>query len=110
MTIPILVVDAAEHFGILLRQTLEETGYYKVTLAASGSEAIEIAQSSEIRLAIVDFDLPDINGPDTIHQLRAIVSDLAVIAIPVSADPEDPELSGLKVDGILTKPFYLPDL
>ncbi len=110
MTIPVLVVDAAEHFGILLHQTLEETGYYKVTLASSGSEAIEIAQSSEIRLAIVDFDLPDINGPDTIHQLRAIVSDLAVIAIPVSADPEDPELSGLKVDGILTKPFYLPDL
>lgn len=110
MTIPVLVVDAAEHFGILLRQTLEETGYYKVTLAASGSEAIEIAQSSEIRLAIVDFDLPDINGPDTIRQLRAVVSDLAVIAIPISADPDDPELGELKVDGVLTKPFYLPDL
>ncbi len=110
MTIPVLVVDAAEHFGILIQQTLEETGYYQVTLATSGSEAIEIAQSSEIRLAIVDFDLPDINGPDTIHQLRAVVSDLAVIAVPVSSDPDDPELGELKVDGVLTKPFYLPDL
>ena len=110
MTIPVLVVDAAEHFGILIRQTLEETGYYQVTLAASGSEAIEIVQSSEIRLAIVDFALPDINGPDTIRQLRAVVSDLAVIAIPVSSDPDDPELKKLKVDGVLTKPFYLPDL
>ena len=110
MTISVLVVDAAEHFGILIRQTLEETGYYQVTLAPSGSEAIEIVQSSEIRLAIVDFDLPDINGPDTIRQLRAVVSDLAVIAIPVSSDPDEPELKELKVDGVLTKPFYLPDL
>lgn len=110
MTIPVLVADAAEHFGILIRQTLEETGYYQVTLAASGSEAIETVKSSEIRLAIVDFDLPDINGPDTIRQLRAVVSDLAVIAIPVSSDPDDPELKELKVDGVLTKPFYLPDL
>ena len=110
MTIPVLVVDAAEHFGILLRETLEETGYYQVTLAANGSEAIKIVQSSEIRLAIVDFGLPDINGPDTIRQLRAIVSDLAVIAIPVSSDPDDPEVKELKVDGVLTKPFYLPDL
>jgi CheY-like chemotaxis protein/REP element-mobilizing transposase RayT len=110
MTIPVLVVDAAEHFGILIRQTLEETDYYQVTLTASGSEAIEIVQSSEIRLAIVDFDLPDIKGPDIIRQLRAVVSDLAVIAIPVSSDPDDPELKELKVDGVLTKPFYLPDL
>jgi CheY-like chemotaxis protein len=110
MAIPVLVVDAAEHFGILIRQTLEETGYYQVTLAASGSEAIEIVQSSEIRLAIVDFDLPDINGPDAIRQLRAVVSDLAVIAIPVSSDPDDLELKELKVGGVLTKPFYLPDL
>jgi two-component system chemotaxis response regulator CheY len=110
MAIPVLVVDAAEHFGILIRQTLEETGYYQVTLAASGSEAIEFVQSSEIRLAIVDFDLPDIKGPDIIPQLRAVVSNLAVIAIPVSSDPDDPELKGLNVNGVLTKPFYLPDL
>ncbi|HEY45151.1 MAG: hypothetical protein AMJ88_03890 [Anaerolineae bacterium SM23_ 63] len=110
MTIPVLVVDAAEHFGILIHQTLEETGYYQVILASSGSEAIEIVQSSDIRLAIVDFALPDINGPDTIRQLRAVVSDLAVIAIPLSSDPDDPELVELKVDGVLTKPFYLPDL
>jgi CheY-like chemotaxis protein len=110
MTIPVLVVDAAEQFGTLIHQTLEETGYYQVTLAKSGAEAIEIVQSSEIRLAIVDFDLPDINGPDTIRQLREANTDLAVIAIPLSSDPDDPELKELGIDGLLTKPFYLPDL
>ena len=110
MTIPVLVVDAAEQFGILIGETLEETGYYQVTLAKSGAEAIEIAQSGEIRLAIVDFDLPDINGPDTIRQLRGIIADLAVIAIPLSSDLDDPELKELGIDGFLTKPFYLPDL
>jgi CheY-like chemotaxis protein len=110
MPIPVLVVDAAEQFGTLIHQTLEETGYYQVTLAKSGAEAIEIVRSSEIRLAIVDFDLPDIKGPDAIRQLREASADLAVIAIPLSPDPDDPELKELGVDGLLTKPFYLPDL
>jgi CheY-like chemotaxis protein len=110
MPIPVLVVDAAEQFGTLIHQTLEETGYYQVTLAKSGTEAVEIVQSSEIRLAIVDFDLPDIKGPDAIRQLREASADLAVIAIPLSSDPDDPDLKELGVDGLLTKPFYLPDL
>jgi len=110
MAIPVLVVDASEQFGTLIRQTLEETGYYQITLATSGAEAVKLSQSSEIRLAIVDFDLPDSPGPDIIRQLQATIDDLAVIAIPYSTDPDNPDIKDLAVDGLLTKPFYLPDL
>lgn len=110
MAIAVLVVDASEQFGTLIRQTLEDTGYYEVTLATSGIEAIQFGQLGKTRLAIVDFNLPDIQGPDTIRQLRAANDNLTVIAVPISPDPDDPELKSLAVDGILTKPFYLPDL
>ena len=110
MTIPVLVVDASEQFGTLIRQTLEDTGYYQVTLVTNGAEAVKYSQSSDIRLAIVDFDLPDSQGPDIIRQLQATIDDLAVIAIPYSTEPDDPDMKDLTVDGLLTKPFYLPDL
>lgn len=110
MAIPVLVVDASEQFGTLIRQTLEDTGYYQVTLVTSGAEAAKFSQSSDIRLAIVDFDLPDAKGPDIIRLLQAAINDLAVIAIPYSTEPDDPDMKDLTVDGLLTKPFYLPDL
>ena len=110
MTIPVLVVDASEQFGTLIRQTLEDTGYYQVTLVTNGAEAAKFSQSSDIRLAIVDFDLPDAKGPDIIRLLQAAIDDLAVIAIPYSTEPDDPDMKDLTVDGLLSKPFYLPDL
>lgn len=110
MAIPVLVVDASEQFGTLIRQTLEDTGYYQVTLVTNGAEAVKYSQSSDLRLAIVDFDLPDSQGPDIIRQLQATIDDLAVIAIPYSTEPDDPDMKDLTVDGLLTKPFYLPDL
>jgi CheY-like chemotaxis protein len=110
MAIPVLVVDASEEFGTLIRSTLEDTRLYRVSLATSGAEAIEVARSSNPQLAIIDFDLPDIKGPEVIRQLRATLPDLSVIAIPYTNDPEDPTIKELAVDGLLTKPFYLPDL
>lgn len=110
MAIPVLVVDAAEQFASLIRQTLEETGRYQVTLASSAQDALEIARATGIQLAIVDFELPDLPGPELIRELRGVKEELAVIAIPLSGDGGDPELTDLEVDGVLSKPFYLPDL
>jgi CheY-like chemotaxis protein len=110
MTIAVLVVDASEEFGTLIRSTLEDTHLYKVSLATSGAEAIDVAQTSNPQLAIIDFDLPDIKGPEVIRQLRATIPHLSVIVIPYAEDPEDPAIKELAADGLLTKPFYLPDL
>ncbi len=110
VTIPVLVVDANLEFSILIRQTLEETGGFQVTLASSGAEAVEIVQSSDIRLAIVDFGLPDHPGPEAVRKLRSADPELAIIAIPLSGGANDPELEEIEVDGLLSKPFYLPDL
>lgn len=110
MTIPILVADSSEEFGILIRHTLEETGRYQVILTGNGAGAIEIAQSRDLHLAIIDFDLPDMDGAECIRQLRALQSDIAIIAIPYSNNPNDPVLQDLNVNGLLSKPFYLPEL
>jgi CheY-like chemotaxis protein/REP element-mobilizing transposase RayT len=104
------VVDPSQEFSDLIRVTLEDAGQFDVSLASSGSEALQMLRLAPPRLAIIDFGLPDVSGRDLVEHLRSELPGLAVIAIPVANDPDDPDLQGLQVEGLLTKPFYLPEL
>lgn len=108
MTTPVLVVDANREFGILIRQSLEETGQYRVRLSTSGAEALQLVQQQSFDLAIIDFDLPDLSGDQVVHELRKSAPRLRMIAIPVSGRTE--ELARLPLQGVLPRPFYLPEL
>ncbi len=110
MPIPILIADSNREFGILIRQALEESGRFEVSLASSADEAVSLAQDLDFRLAIIDFALPDIEGEKIVERLRALQPGLAVIGIPVDAGDSSEKSRPAGVDGILTKPFYLPNL
>jgi CheY-like chemotaxis protein len=106
----VLVVEATQEFGSLIRSTLEETGQYQVELAMSAAEAIEIGEQGGLQLLIIDFDLPDFDAPTCIQRILTVNPGLVIIAIPPNNNPNDPALSGLPVSSLLTKPFYLPEL
>ncbi len=110
MAIPILVVDASPGFGDLIRQTLEETGRYQVTITENATEALDVLRQVEMRLAIVDFGLSDLPGPEAVRRFRQIRPDLEVIGIPISEGDHAQELGELALAGMLSKPFYVPDL
>lgn len=110
MPIPILVADSNREFGILIRQALEESGRFEVSLASSADEAVSLARDLDFRLAIIDFALPDIEGEKIVQRLRALQPGLAVIGIPVDDGDSSDKTREAGVDGILTKPFYLPNL
>ncbi len=110
MPISILVADSNMEFGILIRQALEESGQFEVSLTSSAEEAVNLAQGLDFRLAIIDFALPDIEGEKLVERLRALQPGLAVIGIPVGDDDTSEKTRQAGVDGILTKPFYLPNL
>ncbi len=110
MVANVLVVEETEEFGSLIRNTLEDTGRYQVSLAMNADEAIEIGDRENIQLLIIDFDLSESDAPACIQRIQSANPDLAIIAIPPNNDPHDPALSGLPIRGVLTKPFYLPEL
>ena len=64
----------------ILESLLTREGY-RVTLAASGEEALELARASSFDLAMVDVMMPGINGIQTLEQLKRIDDDLPVIII-----------------------------
>ena len=64
----------------ILESLLTREGY-RVTLAASGEEALELATASSFDIAMVDVMMPGINGIQTLEELKRIDDDLPVIII-----------------------------
>ncbi|MBM3121941.1 MAG: response regulator, partial [Chloroflexi bacterium] len=108
MAIPVLVIGADPELAALIRRTLEAEHGCHVVVSATSSEALAAARSAEYRLAIVDFDLPDLREADLVRRLRSLQPNVLLMAM--TSDPgvhlDDP----LGVHATLPKPFYLPDL
>ncbi len=66
-----LVVDDAKVIRILLAHRLAEFGY-EVIEASNGKEAIELLhQTPSIRLALIDWHMPVMNGIECLKAIRA---------------------------------------
>jgi CheY-like chemotaxis protein len=68
-----------EAFAILL----EETGY-RVSKAASGGEALEIAHREPLDLILMDLGLPDLNGLEVTRRLKAHDSTRGIVVIALT--------------------------
>ena len=76
----VLVADDEEIMREILQSLLTREGY-RVTLAASGEEALKLATASSFDSAMVDVMMPGINGIQTLEELKRIDDDLPVIII-----------------------------
>lgn len=105
----IFVLEDDEAIGIGLRYSLENEGY-RVTLARSVKEALEIIQSDTFTLYILDLTLPDGNGYDVCSKIKA-QGDLPVIFL-TAYDDEVNVVMGFELgaDDYIAKPFRVKEL
>lgn len=108
--IPILVVDSNTDISDLVRMVLEDTGRYKVVQASSAQQALEVVGRQAFDLVMLDFNLPDLLGPELVDRLRSSQPDMEVIVIPLNEKLKDAELERSADGSIIGKPFYLPEL
>jgi len=106
----ILIVDSNAAFATMLRESLEQGDKCRTTVAAGGDEALEALTSAEFDLAIVDLGLTDPDGATVARALRQQQSSLRLMLIPIMGEELPPELADLDVQGLLPKPFFLPEL
>lgn len=64
----ILIVEDDDAQRLLYKEELGEMGY-RVRLAASGEEALEMARKERPDLVILDIKMPGISGLDTLREL-----------------------------------------
>jgi DNA-binding NtrC family response regulator len=101
----ILVIDDEEIMREILDTLLTRDGY-RVHLAASGEEGIELAKSTPFDAAIVDVMMPGIGGIGTLDELRKIDEDLPVLMVTAFASVET-AIAAMKLGAFdyINKPF-----
>lgn len=110
MTYQILIVDSNKAFATMLQESLEQGSDCRATVATSGDEALQALTAADIDLAIVDLGLTDPDGAALARALRQQRADLRLMLIPLMGEELPSELADLDVQGVLPKPFFLPEL
>ncbi|MDI6617664.1 MAG: response regulator transcription factor [Clostridiales bacterium] len=108
----ILVVDDEVHIVELVKYNLENNGF-KVFTAYEGREAINIAETKNINLVILDLMLPDIDGLEVCKTLKRkdTTSNIPIIMLTAKSEELD-KIVGLELgaDDYITKPFSVREL
>ena len=102
----ILVVDDEEVVQRTLKTSLERYGY-QVVSAGGGEEATEILRQmgNGIALILLDMTMPGLSGEQTLKRLRAIRTDVPVIATSGYNEVEAMRRFGAGLSGFIQKPF-----
>jgi len=96
--VDILLVDDNPLMQQLIARFLGDLGY-EVGVAGRADEAITLARGTPPLLLMIDMHLPDLDGPEALHALRALPGCAEMPAIAISGMDED------DARHILTKDF-----
>ena len=104
MEYQILVAEDDPDIVQLLRLYLEKEGW-RVLAAYNGLDALELARSHRIDLAVLDIMMPGMNGYELTRRLRAM-SRMPILIFSAKREDADKVLGlDLGADDYLTKPF-----
>jgi signal transduction histidine kinase len=107
MILRLLIVDDDETLCRHLK-TFFERQSYKVEMAHSGAQALELAQQFHPHLMFLDIGLPGISGIDVLRQVKE--KDPSIRVIMITGQTEDElmrKARSLGADDYVTKPFTL---
>jgi len=106
----ILVVDDESSISDLISTSLRFVGF-DVRTAATGSEALTVAEEFKPHAVVLDVMLPDLDGFEVCRQLRSEGLNIGVLFLTAKDGMED-KVAGLTIGGddYMTKPFSLEEL
>lgn len=84
-----LVVDDSRTIRTILAKTLKEIGF-EILEAANGREALQIieAETTAVRLILLDWDMPEMNGLELLKRLRQDPEFSSMVVVMVTAQTE----------------------
>lgn len=104
----ILVVDDDDGVREVIQICLEAIAGWKVLPAASGGEALTVAEDQKPDAILLDVMMPDMDGLNTFQQLQisSATKDIPTILLTAKAKiSEQRKLQVLGVAGVIVKPF-----
>jgi signal transduction histidine kinase/ActR/RegA family two-component response regulator len=110
--IDVLVVEDNPVNQRVAQKTLERLGH-RVTIAASGDEAVARATTGGFELILMDLQLPDVDGVEATRRIRSheLTRFVPIIALTADASREDrARCLGAGMNDHLSKPLRRADL
>ena len=104
----VLLVDDEPHIRRIGELSLKGVGKWKVILASSGAEAIELAEREVPDLILLDVMMPGVDGPATLQQLKASELTARIPVIFMTAKVQRHEIDkylAAGAVGVIPKPF-----
>jgi DNA-binding response OmpR family regulator len=109
----IVVIDDDAMVRTAVTRILEAEGF-QVALAGDGREGLKLMHSLQPRLVITDIIMPEMEGIETIREMRRERSDLKIMAISGGARMGNANFLDMArtmgADAIMEKPFEPEDL
>lgn len=103
----ILVIDDDPDIRDLVQMSLENVQGWRVSLAASGGEGVDVAHVLRPDAILLDVMMPGMNGPATFEALRDKAATRQIPVVLLTANPQADERyrAGLQLSGMIAKPF-----
>jgi CheY-like chemotaxis protein len=108
----VLVVEDSEAIRAAFTILLEESGY-AVAAAATGAEAVRLAEDRGPDLVLLDLGLPDIPGLDVLRRIKANPATSRVPVVALTGRDDEGDRAALMAAGCaayLVKPVDTQDL
>lgn len=104
----VLIVDDNTTNIRFIADTLKDIEYISIVFATNGFKAIEILDSQEIDLILMDINMPQMDGFETVQKMQ---TDIPVIYVTALDDKQN-ILKAFENGGVdyITKPFYPQEL
>lgn len=104
----VLLVDDDKNIRFLAQMCLQDIAGWKVELASSGIEALDILEKSQPDLILLDVMMPGMDGKTTFTKLKENpkLSEIPVIFMTASVQSHEMQAYlDLGAIGVLVKPF-----
>ena len=106
----ILIVDDEPSMREMLRIVLRRDGY-DVTVAANGTQAIDILKRERVDLLLSDIRMPDLSGVDVLRTAKDVNRDLIAFMMTAFASTDTAvEAMRLGAADYFTKPFSMDEM
>ena len=113
-TMSILIVDDMKSMRLTMRKMLQHLKIGKtLRFAENGKEGLEILNSAKCDIAVIDWNMPVMNGIEMLEIIRndKALRDLPVIMVTAEAERDIvSEVAETEIDGYLLKPLTLSSL
>ncbi|MGL4232279.1 MAG: response regulator [Casimicrobium sp.] len=110
-SLSILVVDDSKFSRVAIQEALGKVGF-AVETAVDGEEGLRMAIAKHYDVALIDFEMPGIKGPEVIRRMRALGANTPQILIMLTSRTGTVDRLRAKIagcDAYLTKPTKMSE-